>query len=181
MYYWKINDGRIWSAEAAAFVDAVPEGEIVAPLYSDGTPAGIDYLRRTILFYGYELGELMTLEEARSAKLAEVMGKYKAAFAEIEIVYPSEEREGWPIQKEEALALRNNPQAETPALSMLVSRRGKGETVSELAEKVLQNAAHWPLVYAYITGQQQRRYAEVSALGTVADIQAYEVAYQVPK
>ena len=62
-YYWRIRDGRIWSADQARFVDetAIPspdEGGMLVPLYSDGEMAGIDYLRRTIVFYGYALGAL---------------------------------------------------------------------------------------------------------------------------
>lgn len=83
MYFWQINDGRIWSSEQARFVDPSeapqppapvepPEGEDpqpdfgdigdpsgqVIPLYSDGKPAGVEYLRKTIVFYGFDLGEL---------------------------------------------------------------------------------------------------------------------------
>ena len=68
MYFWQINGGRIWSAEAAAFVNVVPAGVEVVPLYDDGRPAGVEYLRECVRFYGYELGvELMTPEEKQAA------------------------------------------------------------------------------------------------------------------
>ena len=70
MYYWQIDDGRIWSADAAAFVADVPTGETVTPLYDSGQPGGVDYLRDTIRFYGYALGELSGPEERRAAILA---------------------------------------------------------------------------------------------------------------
>jgi hypothetical protein len=70
MYYWQIDDGRIWSADAAAFVASTPEGEIITPLYDSGQPGGIEYLRDTIKFYGCALGELAGPEERRAAILA---------------------------------------------------------------------------------------------------------------
>jgi hypothetical protein len=75
MYYWQINDGRIWSADDAAFVAEAPTGAEPVPLYSDGQPGGVDYLRETIRFYGYGLGELAGTEERRVeilARLAEI-------------------------------------------------------------------------------------------------------------
>ena len=121
-----------------------------------------------------------TLEEARSAKLAEVMRSYQSAFAPIEKVYPAAEREGWPIQEDEAKAVLADPQAETPVLTALVQLRAKGETVADLAAKVLANAGQWRMIYALLTGQQQRMYGEVCGLTDVAEIQAYPVSYQLP-
>ena len=73
--YWQIDDGRIWSAEAAAFVKDVPEGVMVVPLNDGGQPGGVKYLRDTILFYGYELGELLTPEERVYADIATLESK----------------------------------------------------------------------------------------------------------
>ena len=126
-----------------------------------------------------------TLEEARAAKLAEVMGAYQAAFAPVEAVYPSAEREGWAIQEAEARALLADSQAEAasvaPVLSALVRLRARGETPAELAHKVLANAGQWRMVYAWLTGQQQRMYGEVSGLATVEEVQAYPVEYRLPE
>jgi hypothetical protein len=121
-----------------------------------------------------------TFAEALAAKLGEVMAGYGAAFADMEKIYPQHEREGWPLQEAEALAVMADPQANTPVLSALVQLRGRGESVVELAAKVLANAASWRMYYAWYTGQQQRMYAEVSALADVAAIQAYQVAYLPP-
>ena len=57
-YYWKIADGRIWSSEATRFVDGPPEGCFLTPLYQNGQPGGLDYLRKTIEFYCFDLGAL---------------------------------------------------------------------------------------------------------------------------
>jgi hypothetical protein len=70
VYFWQINDGRIWSAEAAKFVEAVPEGAELTPLYDSGQPAGLECLRETIRFYGYGLGELAAPAERILAQIA---------------------------------------------------------------------------------------------------------------
>ena len=62
-YYWKIADGRIWSSETACFVDEAPEGCFLTPLYQNGQPGGLDYLRETIDFYGFDLGALANEEK----------------------------------------------------------------------------------------------------------------------
>ncbi len=123
----------------------------------------------------------LTLEVARERKLAEVIGGYRAAFSKLDAIYPLEEREGWPLQKEEALSLQADPAARTPVLSGLVALRGKGESVAELAEKVLHNAALWAQVYTLLTGQQQRQFAEVNVLAAVEEIMSYPVHYQLPE
>lgn len=126
------------------------------------------------------------LETVVAEKLAEIMKGYAAAFAPVEAVYPLQEREGWAIQEAEARAALTDPEAETPVLSALVQLRAKGETVTDLAGKVMQNSAQWRMVYAYLTGQQQRMYGEVMALAeqdgvTNEDIAAYPVQYWMPE
>jgi hypothetical protein len=56
-------------------VAEAPAGAEITPLYSDGLPGGVDYLRDTIKFYGYQFGELAGPEERRAeilARLAEI-------------------------------------------------------------------------------------------------------------
>lgn len=131
-----------------------------------------------------------TLGEAITAKLAEVMRGYSAAFAPLEAVYPAAEREGWPLQESEAHALtadlNADPVTVAPVLSALVQLRARGESVAELAAKVLQNAGAWRRVYASLTGQQQRMYGEVLFLAeqdgiTAEDVAAYPVEYKLPE
>ena len=127
-----------------------------------------------------EVDQPPTLDEARAAKLVEVMSAYQAASAPVEAVYPAAEREGWPVQEAEARAVLAGSTSDTPVLSLLVQLRGRGETEAELAAKVLANAGQWRMLYAYLTGQQQRMYADVSALKTVEEVQAYRVEYRMP-
>ena len=79
MYYWQIPDGRIWSADAAAFVGEVPAGADLVPLYDSGQPGGVEYLRDTIKFYGYSLGELAGPEERRAELKAALSALDEAA------------------------------------------------------------------------------------------------------
>lgn len=126
-----------------------------------------------------------TLEEVRAGKLAEIMRAYQQAFVPIEAMYPKTEREGWAVQEAEARALLADPQADpqtaAPVLSMLVQLRARGETAADLAARVLENAGRWRAVYAYLTGQQQRMYGEVSGLTDVQEIDDYPVAYALPE
>jgi hypothetical protein len=66
-HYWQINDSRLWSTDDAAFVERAPDGAEITPLYDSGQPGGIDYLRETIRFYGYRLGELAGADEREAA------------------------------------------------------------------------------------------------------------------
>lgn len=67
MWFWQIADGRIWGADQAKFVTRIPEDTAVTLLSVDGISAGVDYLRKTIVFYGYDLGELKNrLEKIRA-------------------------------------------------------------------------------------------------------------------
>lgn len=78
--FYMLADGRIWDTTQACFVDSVPEGGTVVPLYDGETPAGVEYLRQTLEFYGYPVGaELMTLEELKAAKTAQIDAETSAA------------------------------------------------------------------------------------------------------
>jgi len=63
MYYWKINTGQIYGAEEGKFIEELPTGAELTPLYSDTSDptdlvlADKAYLRQTVLFYGLRLGD----------------------------------------------------------------------------------------------------------------------------
>lgn len=60
---YEINDGRIWDVEKAAFVDEMPESAEILSLSNADGDIDVDYLRETLLFYGYDLGELASPQE----------------------------------------------------------------------------------------------------------------------
>ncbi len=74
MVFWKINDGRVWSAEQAVFVSEESViNEDVVELMNGGLPASIDYLRDTIRFYGYPLGVLKDSQARREEILSRLI------------------------------------------------------------------------------------------------------------
>lgn len=78
--FYQIADRRTWNTALACFVDSVPDCGSVIPLYDGETPAGVEYLRQTLEFYGYPVGaELMTLEELKAAKTAQIDAETSAA------------------------------------------------------------------------------------------------------
>ena len=89
-YYWQVADGRVWSADDAAFVKALPEWADLTPLHRNGQPAGLDYLRDTIRFYGCELGELAATLE----RITAVQEKYRPGLAALDAAYLSAQIDG---------------------------------------------------------------------------------------
>lgn len=80
--HYKIASGKIWDIGGACFTEAedLPAGAVVADLFQDGMPAGEDYLRRTLEFYGNPVGpELLTLDEAKAAKMAQINAETSSA------------------------------------------------------------------------------------------------------
>ena len=75
MYYWQIDDGRVYGAAEADFVDGEAIcGQIVA-LYADTSDtenlvvADAAFLRETVLFYGFPLAEVLKTDEDRRADI----------------------------------------------------------------------------------------------------------------
>lgn len=67
--YYKINDGRIWDVEAAKFISTLPASimeEDVIPLWCDGHHGDVNYLKRTLAFYGYTIGDELKTDEERA-------------------------------------------------------------------------------------------------------------------
>ena len=131
-----------------------------------------------------------TLEEAVESKLAEILSAYEAAFAPVEAKYPAHEREGWPIQLEEARAVAAaGPGAAygdiAPTLTAMLAERGLDESMEDFAALIITNNGVYRGVYAALTGQQQRMYRDVQAMaatpGVTADeVEAYPVKYELP-
>lgn len=80
--YYTIDDGRIWDVDQAKFIASLPEGtldEDVIQLWCNGHVGDVDYLKRTLVFYGYTIGdELKTYEERAS----DIRAKRDALLAE---------------------------------------------------------------------------------------------------
>ena len=68
-FFYQIADGRIWNVAVARFVDDVPSQAEVIPLRRGGALGDVSYLRRTLEFYGYQVGDELLTDEDR-AKVA---------------------------------------------------------------------------------------------------------------
>lgn len=79
---YRIEDGRLYDVALARFVDTATPGKDVMTLYQAGKPAGMDYLRRTLVFYGYPVGvELKTLEEVQTEQRTKLNASMQELFA----------------------------------------------------------------------------------------------------
>ena len=75
---YKIDGNRYWDVLSAEFVTEVPSDSKVIELHEGNKVATSDYLAKTLRFYGYPLGELMTDEEKlieAKTERAEVVSK----------------------------------------------------------------------------------------------------------
>lgn len=65
-FFYQIADGRIWNVAVARFVDDVPSQAEVIPLRRGGALGDVSYLRRTLEFYGYQVGDELLTDEDRA-------------------------------------------------------------------------------------------------------------------
>lgn len=63
--FYRIADGRVWDISEARFTEEFSEEGLV-DLRSDGRPAGSDYLRQTLEFYGFTVGDELLTDEDRA-------------------------------------------------------------------------------------------------------------------
>ena len=118
-----------------------------------------------------------TLEEARTAKLAEINAGYSSVMGYIQAGYPAEEILSWERQATQARELTQNPAAEAAFVRGLAAT--KKLTVEEMCARILANAASWEPVAAMLTGQRQVMEEAAHAAETVEELQAIKVAYRV--
>lgn len=95
--FYRISDGRVWDIAKAMFTEEFSETEVI-DLRANGFPAGVEYLRETLEFYGFPLGDdLLTdqdravgIRKKRDALLAEtdylLMPDYPISIEELELV-----------------------------------------------------------------------------------------------
>ncbi len=62
---YRIAGQRLWSTEKAKFISET-EGVDAIDLYRNGRPADEAYLRRTLDFYGYPVGDELLTDEDRA-------------------------------------------------------------------------------------------------------------------
>ena len=68
LQYYKIGDGRVWDIVNAQFVAEYDQDRTVV-LYSNGKPADADYLKKTLQFYKFKIGDELLSDDERSANI----------------------------------------------------------------------------------------------------------------
>lgn len=64
--FYKIANERVWDVDSASFAESIPEAANVIELRHDGKPADEAYLRQTLEFYGYTVGDELLTDEDRA-------------------------------------------------------------------------------------------------------------------
>ena len=178
--YYEIAGGRLWDVGAARFVDQAPEGTEVISLYADGKPAGEDYLRRTLEFYGYVVGpELLTLKELKAAKLSQINEGCQSALAALTATYPAAELLTFDRQEAEARSLLADTSSQAPFLTSLATARGI--SVTDLAHKVIVKADLFSAASAFAIGQRQRYEDLLKDAKTKEAVAAIQPVYTLPE
>lgn len=177
---YQISDSRLWDVDAARFVDQAPEGAEIIPLYADGKPATEDYLRRTLEFYGYVVGpELLTLEELKAEKLAQINADCQAALAALTPTYPEKELLTFERQEREARALLTGDSSDVAHITAIAS--GRGIPVEDLARKIVAKADAFSLASGLLIGQRQKWEDMLKDAKTKEDVTAIQPVYTLPE
>lgn len=175
---FQISDGRMWDAEAANFVSSAPEGATIIPLYSDGAPAGVDYLKQTLKDYGLKVGaELLTLEEMKIAKMQEINAACDAALASLTAIYPKHELFSFERQEREAHALISGDASNTAHITAIA--KGRGIPVEELARKIIAKADAFSVASGALIGHRQALETKVEEAATKEAVAAVVVGYDI--
>jgi hypothetical protein len=114
------------------------------------------------------------LAQAKATKLAEVIATYNTAISALVGTTDQYELASWAKQEEEARAYVSDNAVITPLLSGMIVARGLGETVLDLAHKIIAKADAYQAAYALILGTYQAKQKAISVATTVAEVQAIQ-------
>jgi len=112
-----------------------------------------------------------TFEEAKTSKFTQLENSFNQATKNIAKVTPHE-MVSWADQEAEASDYIQDNTVITPALSALIEARGLGETVEELANKVLDNALAYRQAYYPLLGKYQKLVKQLEASTTKEEVKA---------
>lgn len=104
------------------------------------------------------------LEAQKRLKQEHIIRDYEAALGPLEAAYPQKERETWPQQVTESLALIANAAADAPLVNSMLTPRGKNETALELAEKIIVNYTAFSSIVGAALGTMQARQEALNAI-----------------
>ena len=137
------------------------------------TSEQVAYLQDLVVNWQQPLGQEgnPTLGQAQGFKKAELLNSFNDATKAIADVLPHE-MTSWKDQEDEARAYVADNTTLTPVLDALVIARGLGETVAELANKVIANADAYRQAYYPLLGKYQSLTNQIALATTVADVEA---------
>ena len=174
--YYRISGGRIWDVEAACFVTSAPQGAKVVQLYEGAKPADVSYLKKTLAFYGYDLGtELMTLEEAKAAKLAEINAACQSVLERLTLTYPERELLTFDKQEKQARDFLSGNKNDIGHITAIA--QGRGITVDELAQKIVAKADAFSMASGLLIGRRQMYEDRLDAADTLEAVAAIAPEY----
>ena len=178
--HYRIADGRIWDISAARFVAEAPADAVVCELFANSAPGDAAYLRKTLESYNKQVGiELLTLKEAKAAKLKEINAACDDFLAVLTESYPVREVLTFDQQASEAAAVLADPSAPAPMLKPLAAARGLG--VTELAMRVRVKSEAFTAISGYVVGQRQKYEDILDAAETLEEVAAIVPEYTMPK
>jgi hypothetical protein len=119
-----------------------------------------------------EFTEEELLTQAKASKLAEATAAYNASISALVGNTDQYEMTSWSKQEAEARAYMADNTIATPLLSGMVTARGLGETVADLAKIVIAKADAYQAAYASILGAYQAKQKAIAAAKTVEEVQA---------
>lgn len=108
----------------------------------------------------------LTLTEIKALKIAEIDAASAAAISPITSEYSQAERDTWPIQEAEAVALTANAAAPTPMLTAIAAQRG--QTVADVSANVLVKAAAFKTLAGATFGKRRSLVDQVMEIQVVA-------------
>lgn len=103
----------------------------------------------------------------KAIKFAEIDVDFQHYIDSLTAGWPEGEIKTWNKQESEALALQSNPQVATPTLSMIALQRGI--SVSDLASRVLRDAAAFSQASGYYVGLRHKARQLVQAFPDAGD------------
>jgi len=116
-----------------------------------------------------------TLEQAKTAKQAEIRDAHNAFLMTRGGEYSEMERQTWDTQREEAKALLTDPQAEAPLVRAIATARNMD--VLELAQRIHVNTHAWSALAGHATGLRLAFQDALTACTTIEEVEAITVAF----
>ena len=120
----------------------------------------------------------LSLEEVKAAKLAEINAGCDAILKQAVSGYPETEQQTFYKQDAESAAYLENPETETPFLTILAAARGID--LETMVTKVRAKTDAFSRLSAFICGQRQAMEDELDACASVEAVQTIRVSYQMP-